>query len=470
MVDFSLHCGESIEGYNFKEPYKVHKSQGPFMKQLILLLMLLTSTSVFSQSKVAVVKLLRGEVDVLTLGKTTPLKKDDWVEQGAVIKTADKSFVKLIFLDKSQMNVGPNSEMKIEKFSGKDSGVIDLVKGKIRSQVTKDYLQIKDKDKSKLFIKTQNAVMGVRGTDFMIATNGATTSTILFEGEVVFNRLDNRAETSSTRLEEIVDRGVRMYPGEFSVQDPSRSMPTVPALLNIQQREKLETNQEFDAERAPSNSTGASVENEKVKSVVPEGLSGQAVSNNSEVLKSEVTQVAAAAPQTPEANKPPMPASSDAAGYVNGEAVKPANGSYVHVDSGVIVGPGPDSVLDSNTNTYIPGKDVGSVATNGEYVPPKNIEITADGKVLMLKPGVGGPEIKTIIPPPPIVKASVPSFGKLPDYQRTTLDPLRPPGDINTDLSTWSNDQLNSTGGITGVNDPTRIIGPVDTTIIVNPQ
>ena len=34
-----------------------------------------------------------------------------------------------------------NSEMKIESFSGKDSGVIDLVKGKIRSQVTKDYLQ-----------------------------------------------------------------------------------------------------------------------------------------------------------------------------------------------------------------------------------------------------------------------------------------------------------------------------------------
>src|SRR6187200_2126673 len=96
----------------------------------------LSSTPALAQKKVAVVKLLRGDVDILTLGKTMKLKADDWVEEGAVVKTSGKSFVKLVFIDKSQMNVGPNSEMKIENFSGKDSGVIELVKGKIRSQVT----------------------------------------------------------------------------------------------------------------------------------------------------------------------------------------------------------------------------------------------------------------------------------------------------------------------------------------------
>lgn len=145
--------------------------------------------------------------------------------------------MKLIFIDKSQMNIGPNSEMKIEKFDGKDSGVIDLVKGKIRSQVTKDYLQIQDRDKSKLFIKTPNAVMGIRGTDFMIATNGKNTSAVLFEGEVVFNRLDARGISNSRRLEDIVDRGVRMFPGEFSVVEANRNQPTIPSLLNVRQRE-----------------------------------------------------------------------------------------------------------------------------------------------------------------------------------------------------------------------------------------
>lgn len=40
--------------------------------------------------KVAVVKLLRGDVNVLTLGKTTKLSANEWVEDGAIIKTAGK--------------------------------------------------------------------------------------------------------------------------------------------------------------------------------------------------------------------------------------------------------------------------------------------------------------------------------------------------------------------------------------------
>ena len=225
------------------------------MKLITLILVTLFTQMAFAGPKVAMVKLVRGDVDVLTLGKTTPLKVDDWVENGSVIKTHEKSFVKLIFVDKSQMNVGPNSEMKIESFSGKDSGVIDLVKGKIRSQVTKDYLQI-NKDKSKLFIKTQNAVMGVRGTDFMISTNGINTSTVLFEGEIVYNKLEQRGRISSENLERIVDQGIRIYPGEFSVMEVNRPMPTVPALLNVQQREQLEKNQNFDTDRTPSNAQG----------------------------------------------------------------------------------------------------------------------------------------------------------------------------------------------------------------------
>src|SRR6476619_7588686 len=128
------------------------------MKNVFLFLILIAlTTTAWAQKKVAVVKLLKGDVDILTLGKTSKLKVEDWVEDGSVVKTAEKSFVKLVFIDKSQMNIGPSSEMKIEKFGDKDSGVIDLVKGKIRSQVTKDYLQM-DRNKSKLFIKTPNAV------------------------------------------------------------------------------------------------------------------------------------------------------------------------------------------------------------------------------------------------------------------------------------------------------------------------
>jgi hypothetical protein len=355
------------------------------------------SLSAFGAQKVAVVKLLRGDVKKLTIGKTENLKLNDWVAEGDVVKTATKSFVKLIFLDKSHMNVGPGSEMKIEKFNGKEAGVIDIIKGQVRSQVTKDYLQIQDQDKSKLFIKTSNAVMGVRGTDFMVTTNGQNTATVLFEGSVVFNNLTERAPQSTEGLEEIVDRGVRIMPGEFSVVEVDRPQPTVPAILNLKQRESLESNKNFESGRAPSSDT------KQTRSVVPEGLSGKEVTNNSTTLKTEVSQVmqelsvSAAAPAL----------DPKAQGFVQGDTIRPANGSFLHLESGVVIPPAADSVFDPNTNTFIPSPGNGTVSNDGNFVPPKNVEITAEGKVLMTVPQIGGPpKVVEVERPAPVVSNS----------------------------------------------------------------
>lgn len=432
------------------------------MKFLTFFFLILFSASIFAQSKVAVVKLLRGEADVLTLGKTTKLKVEDWVESGSVVRTAEKSFVKLIFIDKSQMNVGPNSEMKIEAFTGKDSGVIDLVKGKIRSQVTKDYLQMQDKDKSKLFIKTQNAVMGVRGTDFMISTNGTNTSTVLFEGEVVFNKLDQKGEVSSAKLEEIVDRGVRMFPGEFSVMEVDRPMPTVPSLINVQQREQLEKNSEFNTDRTPDNAA-----NESSKTVVPEGLSGNIVSNNTETLKSEVAQIETTEPV---AAKVIRPSSADPQGYVKGDQIKPANGSFVHVESGIIIPPGPTAVLDTNTNTYIPGGDSGKVAADGSYIPPKNVEITNDGKIFVAITDKTGAVTVTEVPPPkPIVIATQSSIGvTAAEIQAGPLPPKPANSDVALPGTGGVDTRFAPSGGIQNVFDPQRSSGFSPVNIRVN--
>lgn len=437
------------------------------MKAVFTFFFILSTTTVFAQTKVAIVKLIRGNVDVLTIGKTTRLEVDNWVTEGSVVKTGDKSFVKLIFVDKSQMNVGPNSEMKIETLSGKDSGIIDLIKGKIRAQVTKDYLQMQNKDKSKLFIKTQNAVMGVRGTDFMISTNGATTSTVLFEGEIVFNRLEQKGSYSTSKLEEIVDRGVRIYPGEFSVMDANRTMPTVPSILNIQQIEKLEKNQEFNSERGPSNSSGA---DEKTKSIVPEGLDGNIVSNNSKTINSEVQII-------------DSKTSTDAGGFVKGNEVKPANGSFIHIESGVIIPPGDDAILDKNSNTFIPGKDSGKVSEDGNFIPPKNVEITNDGRVLItIKDQAGATKVQQVEKPSPVMTKGNVMLSNManviqanPILINTTKVVTNDILNSNfsptfTDLSNQT--QTQKSGVLTG-GDPTRILeAPTNlpTRIIVKPE
>lgn len=411
-----------------------------------------------ASQKVAVVKILKGEVEVLTMGKTSKLKVQDWVEDGSVVKTAEKSFVKLIFIDKSQMNIGPGSEMKIEKFSGKDSGVIDLVKGKIRSQVTKDYLQI-ERDKSKLFIKTKNAVMGVRGTDFIIATNGKSTSTVLFEGAIAFNHLENRGELDTSNLEEIVNRGVSMYPGEFSVVDGRNSQPTIPSLINIQQREVLEKSQNFEGDRSPQNSEKVEVK----KGVVPDGLSGKAVGNDASVLKKEIAISNVIKPTVGEGKKP---ASLNPNSYTQGGRFKPTNGSFLHVDSGVIIAPPPQSVYDPNTNTYIPSGG-GTVSSNGTYVPPSNMEITNDGKVLVSTTDESGQVVvKEVDSSTPVVTTTTTST-------TTTKTTSGTVGTSSTgDFSTFKSDTTTVTGGNLTPGTTGQVINPgtTRTTIIINNQ
>jgi hypothetical protein len=411
------------------------------MKICMLFLSLLISGLAFGQAKkVAVVKIIRGEVSVLTLGKTTKLQIKDWVEDGAVVKTADKSFAKLVFIDKSEINVGPNSEMKIEKFSGTDSGVIDLVKGKIRSQVTKDYLQ-DQKDKSKLFIKTPNAVMGIRGTDFMITYSGQNTSAVLFHGSVVFNKLDSRGITNPERLEQIVDRGVRMFPGDFSVMMKNERMPTVPSLLNTKQLETLEKNDSFDS-RNPSNSA-----EEAKKSVVPQGLNGDVVSSEVGASKDVSTEGERRSSANPE-------------GYVKGDEVKPANGSFIEINSGTIIPPGESSVLDQVTNTYIPGPEVGKVGADGNYVPPKNVEITNDGKILVVvNDGSGKSVVVEKLPPPP-VKGAI-------DFNAPTTLPTAPLPGTSTLLPPPPQP---ISGGVQDVNQAVQQFngGPKNRTIIFN--
>lgn len=428
------------------------------MVKLGFALVCLVSFSIVFAGEVAVATMVRGEVTVTFQGKTVKLLKDQSVEEGSTVKTAEKSFVKLVFTDKSQMNIGPKSEMKIEKFSGKDSGVIDLVKGQIRSQVSKDYLQM-DKDKSKMFIKTSNAVMGIRGTDFMISTNGVSTSTVLFEGQVVFNNLDpsmSGDNISTNRLEAIVNEGVKIMPGEFSVATINTPEPTQPAILNVEQKENLEKNLNFDTTRSPSNTEG-----EAKKSIVPEGLTGLVVSNTSETLKTEVATTVGV-PVSQQLN--PITGATNPNGFVDGNTVKPANGSFLHLESGVIIPPPTGSVFDKNTNTYIPSPGNGKIAADGSYLPPKNVEITTDGKLLISTVDSSGVKVvQEVNKPAPLITTNAVTLTSA--TQILTMNP--PP------IGTSPNDILNKQflpGGFTDVNNilKNNTTGITPTDILIN--
>lgn len=346
------------------------------MIRILIFIGISISLLVFAETdanNVAIVKMLRGKVQVISAdGVSKELAKGDWITEGSVIKTQARSFCKLSFIDKSSMNIGPKSEMKIEKFSKTEAGVINVISGKIRSKVTKDYLKM-DKGKSKVFIKSKSAVMGVRGTEYMFSANrknGAATA-VLFEGEVVFNRLEKG--TNNTDLESVVSSGRKIKPGQFSVVSNKFDRPTVPAKMNKLQFTALEKNTSMGDTKKASQS-------QIQKSVVPPGLSGAIVSGNGEGLKKDLL---ANIVKNVDANMSgPSPEKlKNSMGYVDGRDVKPADGTIIHIESGTMISPGSDSKFDQNTNEWV-STSIGNVDDKGNYVPPEGYRITEDGDLL----------------------------------------------------------------------------------------
>jgi len=337
------------------------------MKLILTLVLMLHASLVFTQDKVAVVKLLKGNVDVIVGGKTEKLAMDQWVVSGAVVKTAEKSVVKLVFIDKSQVNIGPNSEMKIEKFGGGDSGVLDLVKGKIRSQVSKDYLQQQNKDQSKMFVKTPNAIMGIRGTDFELAvappiSEGGTgaTSAVLYEGAVGFAQYDQSSVGTPTTasLEQMVDAGVNIQPGQFSVVNATDNIPSIPVNLSVHQLEKMEATHMGAETPASSDKPDTSAH-----SPVPAGLDSSVVASAPAAVDAVINADAGGA--TP--NIETMAANAMGSIAENG-AIQPVAGTVLHIDTGTMIAPPAESTFDPVSQTFVAPPSAIAFSDSGEAV------------------------------------------------------------------------------------------------------
>lgn len=230
-----------------------------------------------AESGVAKVVIVKGVA--MDLKTNTKLKKDDWVSEGAVIKTEDKAFAKLIFIDKSTMNLGPNSQIEIQDFKKDKAGIVNLVEGQIRSQVTKNYMDINKKD-SKLFIKTRTAAMGVRGTDFQVNFNSENmnTSLITFEGAVAMGAInDFKAKGFNQKsLEKIVSdsSAVMVRRGEFSGVMPNiDTKPVAPVKINTKQLKAMERNDGSISEN--TDSSKKDTRQTESRGTIPPGVSGE---------------------------------------------------------------------------------------------------------------------------------------------------------------------------------------------------
>ncbi len=93
------------------------------------------------------------------------------IYQGDVVQTGESGSVKMVFSDDSIIDIGPKTMFKVETFhsqgEGSRIGVFTVLYGRIRALVSKALTP-----DSKFEVKTANASMGVRGTEFIVSAPG----------------------------------------------------------------------------------------------------------------------------------------------------------------------------------------------------------------------------------------------------------------------------------------------------------
>lgn len=333
------------------------------VKQLTIFLIAMTlNISILNAAGdkgVAKVMKKRGKVFLTQTKKK--LKKGDWIPEGAQITTKSRSFVKLLFIDKSKLTLGANSQMEVQQFPKKKAGIINLVRGQLRSKVSKNYLQI-DKKKSKLFIKTKTAAMGVRGTDFQVNYNpkNENTTLITFEGAVAMGSLTKFKVSNfrQDRLEKVVSSptSVMVKRGQLSGVMPTvDSKPMAPVKINKKQLKALESN---DGSKVSNNDNKKGQKKKPMaRNIIPPGVDSKSfsASTNTEIADqmAKVDSSIRSPASTDGINKEVAVSQVGTKGTLK-------DGGYVDTENALYIPPPKNAAMDPMTNEAIVPVQLGS--------------------------------------------------------------------------------------------------------------
>ena len=120
------------------------------------------------------VKTVKGTVHIEREGRQGPVQVGDGVRQADILVTGPDGTVGVTLADDTLLSAGPNSVLAVERF------VYDNVKpGVLEAALTKGTLavvsgRIAKQAPDAMRIKTPAAILGVRGTEFVVRASDAT--------------------------------------------------------------------------------------------------------------------------------------------------------------------------------------------------------------------------------------------------------------------------------------------------------
>ena len=131
--------------------------------------------------------MVEGRVDRLRGGQlpANPVKVDDGVQPGDVLRTKSLSRATITFIDNSTLTISPESRVAIEEYmfnpdQKKRNAVIQLFQGLAYVVVHKVFKPAEPD----FLVKTHTAIMGIRGTEFGIRLSPNSSTIMDFQGVI----------------------------------------------------------------------------------------------------------------------------------------------------------------------------------------------------------------------------------------------------------------------------------------------
>ncbi len=123
--------------------------------------------------KIAQVKTASGQVTIVRDGSNLPAKVGDFLYEKDVIQTGSDGGVGITFTDNTAMSTGPNSEVALDEYRFDSSNfngsmLTDMRRGTL-AMVSGD---IARSTPGAMKVKTPTAILGVRGTRFVVQVKG----------------------------------------------------------------------------------------------------------------------------------------------------------------------------------------------------------------------------------------------------------------------------------------------------------
>ncbi len=130
----------------------------------------MTAFGAWAYDSIGVASYVRNDVNGVLPTRTALINAGEGIVRDEIIKTVADSAAKVVFTDNTNLSIGPNSVVKLDKFvfSGESSyqkATINLAKGALRFATGSS-------DKHAYEIKSPVATIGVRGTIFELSYTG----------------------------------------------------------------------------------------------------------------------------------------------------------------------------------------------------------------------------------------------------------------------------------------------------------